>query len=180
MNLSSICQAAVSQGASDIHLKAGKAPAVRINGVIRPLDGTAVIPDEALTRMAWDIMSPIQRERFKTALDLDMGWELEGVGRFRINVFRQRHKMSMVLRIIPNEVRSIEELGLPEVIKEISTQPRGLILVTGTTGCGKSTTIQLLERFYDPQSGTVTLGGHDVRALNVAWLRAQIGLVGQS
>jgi twitching motility protein PilT len=141
MNLASICRSAIQQGASDVHLKAGRPPCLRINGVITPLAGATALADEALTRMAWDIMSPIQRERFKTTLDLDMGWELEGLGRFRVNVFMQRHKMGMVLRIIPEEVLSIADLGLPSVLKKIATEPRGLVLVTGTTGSGKSTTL---------------------------------------
>jgi len=141
MDLTSICRAAAQQGASDIHLKTGRSPAFRINGVIQAMSGASILSDENLTRMAWDIMSPGQRERFKKLLDLDMSWEIEGLGRFRVNVFRQRHKMGMVLRVIPDGVRSIDELELPEVVKEIATQPRGLVLVTGTTGSGKSTTL---------------------------------------
>jgi twitching motility protein PilT len=141
MDLTSICRAAAKQGASDIHLKADRAPAFRINGVIVTMEGGSPVSNEQLTRMAWDIMSASQRDRFKAALDLDMGLEVDGVGRFRVNVFRQRHKMGLVLRVIPTQVQSIDELGLPEVIKEIATQPRGLILVTGTTGSGKTTTL---------------------------------------
>jgi twitching motility protein PilT len=141
MELTSICRAAAQRGASDVHLKAGSPPAFRINGVIQAMDSGSALTDEQITRMAWDIMSPLQRDRFKRDLDLDMGWEVEGLGRFRVNVFRQRHLMGMVLRLIPDTVRSIDELGLPEIIKEIATQPRGLILVTGTTGSGKSTTL---------------------------------------
>jgi len=141
MDLTSICRTAAQQGASDIHLKAERPPAFRINGVIQPMSGGSTVTDEHITRMAWDIMTPLQRERFKRDLDLDMSWEIDGVGRFRVNVFRQRHHMGMVLRVIPGAVRSIDELGLPEIIKEIATQPRGLVLVTGTTGSGKSTTM---------------------------------------
>jgi twitching motility protein PilT len=141
MDLNSICRAAVKQGASDIHLKADRAPAFRINGVIVPMEGGAPVSNDQLTRMAWDIMSASQRDRFKAALDLDMGLEVDGIGRFRVNVFRQRHKMGLVLRVIPTHVQSIDDLGLPEIIKEIATQPRGLILVTGTTGSGKTTTL---------------------------------------
>jgi len=91
--------------------------------------------------MAWTIMAPAQREMFKTNLDLDLSWDVPGLCRFRVNVYRQRHTIGMVLRLIPNQVLSIDDLGLPEVIKEIANNPRGLILVTGTTGSGKSTTL---------------------------------------
>lgn len=144
MDLSTICQQASKRGASDIHLKSGCQPAIRVNGVIEPMTDAGVLTEEILTRQAWDIMNPTQRERFKKTLDLDMSWEVDGVGRFRVNVFRQRHRIGMVLRIIPESVQSIEELGLPPVLKKIALQPRGLVLVTGTTGSGKSTTLAAL------------------------------------
>ena len=144
MDLNTICQQAIKRGASDIHLKSGCQPAIRINGVIETMTDAGVLTEEILTRQAWDIMNPTQRERFKKTLDLDMGWEVEGTGRFRVNVFRQRHRIGMVLRIIPESVQSIEDLGLPPVLKKIALQPRGLVLVTGTTGSGKSTTLAAL------------------------------------
>lgn len=141
MNLIDFCRTAVESGASDLHLKAGKPPMVRIQGAIKPIAGTQPIPPERLAKMAWDIMSPAQREKFKANLDLDMSWHQDGVGRFRINVFRQRHSLGMVLRVIPPTVKTIRDLGLPEVITQIAKEPRGLVLVTGTTGSGKSTTL---------------------------------------
>ncbi len=141
MDLSEICRAAVRRGASDIHLKTGLRPMARINGDLGPLPATSLLRNEDVGKMAWGIMSATQRERFKKNLELDMSWQLQGIGRFRVNVFRQRQSIGMVLRAIPSEVKRLDDLGLPEVIKEISLLPRGLVLVTGTTGSGKSTTL---------------------------------------
>ncbi len=141
MDLKDICRAAIQRGASDIHLKAGQTPMLRVQGQIEPVPQTNRLPTERLTKMAWDIMSPMQRENFTERPDLDLSWHADGIGRFRINVFRQNRALGMVLRIIPDEVPTIDELQLPQVIKDIATMPRGLVIVTGTTGSGKSTTL---------------------------------------
>ena len=139
--LAEICRAAVRQGASDIHLKALSPPMVRIRGEVVPVQGAPRLPNEVLGAMAWGIMTPVQRDRFKTSSDLDMAWQVPNVGRFRVNVFRQRGSIGMVLRTIPTQVKTIDELHLPARLKELAAIPRGLILVTGTTGSGKSTTL---------------------------------------
>jgi len=141
MELTAFCKAAVAAGASDLHLKADMPPMVRVAGSMRPLGDMAPIPGERLAKLAWNIMTPAQREQFKAKLDLDMSWQVEDVGRFRVNVFRQRHALGMVLRVIPSHVQTIEELGLPKILEKIAREPRGLVLVTGTTGSGKSTTL---------------------------------------
>ena len=141
MTLTDICRAAVSAGASDIHIKAGNRPVMRVEGEMVPIPETTALVAERVGKMAWNIMAPAQRDRFKTELDLDMSWHLDGLGRFRVNVFRQQQSIAMVLRIIPNAVKSLDELRMPEVLKTIASQPRGLVLVTGITGSGKSTTL---------------------------------------
>jgi twitching motility protein PilT len=141
MNLPELCRAAVEAGASDLHLKAGQRPMVRVDGSMTPLSGMNALPAERVGKMAWNIMAPAQRETFKNELDLDMSWQLDGVGRFRVNVFRQQQSIGMVLRVIPTKVKTLDDLHLPAVLKEIAGQPRGLILVTGITGSGKSTTL---------------------------------------
>jgi twitching motility protein PilT len=141
MELKDLCRTALAQGASDLHLKAGTPPMLRIDGQMAPIDGANRLAADVLAKMAWDIMSPAQRERFKANLDLDLCWQLDGLGRFRINVFRQRHALGMVLRVIPDQVKTIADLQLPEVICQIAQEPRGLVLVTGITGSGKSTTL---------------------------------------
>lgn len=141
MDVAEICRAAVRKGASDIHLKVGLPPMVRVSGSLEHLTGSPRVTQEAMGKAAWSMMTPMQRERFKSQSDLDLAWQLDGVGRFRVNVFRQRQAIGMVLRAIPTEVKTIDELGLPEVLKEVARYPRGLVLVTGTTGSGKSTTL---------------------------------------
>ncbi|MEC9391283.1 MAG: type IV pilus twitching motility protein PilT [Myxococcota bacterium] len=141
MTLTDICRAAVSAGASDIHIKAGSRPIMRVDGEMVPIPETTALVSERVGKMAWNIMAPAQRDRFKTDLDLDMSWNLEGLGRFRVNVFRQRQSIAMVLRVIPSAVKSLDDLRMPEVLKTIAGQPRGLVLVTGITGSGKSTTL---------------------------------------
>jgi twitching motility protein PilT len=141
MTLTDLCRSAVSAGASDLHLKAGSRPMIRVDGKMAPLPGTNALAAEQVGKMAWNIMAPAQREKFKVELDLDMSWHIDGLGRFRINVFRQRHAIGMVLRVIPDKVKTLDELRMPAVLKEIAAQPRGLVLVTGITGSGKSTTL---------------------------------------
>jgi twitching motility protein PilT len=141
MELPEICRIAMRRGASDVHLKVGLPPMIRVHGKLMPIPSAAKLTKEAIGRMAWDCMSKVQRERFKENNDLDMAYEVQGLGRFRVNVFRQRRNVGMVLRTIPTEVKTLDELQMPPVLKKISLSQRGLILVTGTTGSGKSTTL---------------------------------------
>ncbi|MEM1022255.1 MAG: type IV pilus twitching motility protein PilT [Myxococcota bacterium] len=141
MELNDILAVAIQGGASDIHLKAGLPPMFRINGSLVPLkDGKRIAPEE-MQRMALSIMNNYQRERFKQFNELDLAYGVPGLGRFRVNVFQQRGTVGIVLRVIPFKVQSIDELGLPAVLKTIGLEERGLVLVTGTTGSGKSTTL---------------------------------------
>jgi twitching motility protein PilT len=141
MELNDILSIAVKGGASDIHLKAGLPPMFRINGQLVPLkDGQRISPEE-LSRMALSVMNNYQRERFKQFNELDLAYGVPGLGRFRVNVFQQRGTVGIVLRTIPFKVRGLDELRLPPVLKTIANEERGLILVTGTTGSGKSTTL---------------------------------------
>ena len=133
MDLAQICRLAVRAGASDVHMKVGLPPVFRVHGDLRPVNEFPVVTQEALGLTAWDIMNPIQRERFKTTNDCDLAWTVLGVGRFRVNVFRQQGKIGMVLRTIPSTVRSIEELSLPPVLRKLALLHRGMILVTGAT-----------------------------------------------
>ena len=142
--LQSICRAAHTAGASDIHFKAGSPPLQRVNGQLEVIPRMGTLDKEHCAKMAWDIMSKPQRERFKRSNDIDFSWSVPGLGRFRVNVFRQRQQIGMVLRAIPGTVQTIKELNLPAVLEKIAAEPRGLVLVTGTTGSGKSTTLAAL------------------------------------
>ncbi len=141
MDLAAICGVAVAAGASDIHLKVGLPPMMRLHGEIHPVPRQLAVNPDELGRALWDIMNPGQRERFKTSNECDLATTFPGLARFRVNVFRQQGKIGAVLRTIPTQVRSIDELNLPPVLKKLSGEGRGLILVTGATGSGKSTTL---------------------------------------
>jgi twitching motility protein PilT len=141
MELATLCKLAVKANASDIHLKVGLPPVVRIHGHIRQIAELPVLTQEDLGRAMWDIMNPAQRERFKTTNDCDLAHAIPGVGRFRVNVFRQQGKIGAVLRSIPTKVKTIDELGVPQVLKKVAQEGRGMVLVTGATGSGKSTTL---------------------------------------
>ncbi|MBK8011489.1 MAG: type IV pilus twitching motility protein PilT [Deltaproteobacteria bacterium] len=141
MDLNDILAVALRGNASDIHLKAGLPPMFRINGSLVPLkEGQRISPEET-SRMALSIMNNIQRERFKQLNELDLAYGVPGLGRFRVNVFQQRGTVGIVLRVIPFKVRSLDELNLPQILKTIAMEERGMVLVTGTTGSGKSTTL---------------------------------------
>jgi len=141
-DLNEILKVALGAGASDIHLKSGLPPMFRINGALVLMKtATRMSPDE-VQKMALGIMNQSQRDKFKEKNEIDLAYGVPGLGRFRVNVFQQRGSLGAVLRAIPFQVKTTEELQLPKVIEKIAdSEERGLILVTGTTGSGKSTTL---------------------------------------
>jgi twitching motility protein PilT len=141
MDINELLKKAHSQGASDIHLKVGSNPIVRINGRLSPLADENRLSQEDTLKIAFSVMSPGQREMFKKKNDIDLAYSVPGLGRFRCNVFIQRGTIGLVFRVIPMKIPTIEELFLPEILRKIAMEERGLILVTGTTGSGKSTTL---------------------------------------
>lgn len=141
MDLNQLCAAAMQMRASDIHLKVGRPPVFRIDGELATVPGHPAVTNEELGRALWEIMSEHQRARFKNTNDCDLAHSVPGVARFRCNVFRQQGKIGAVLRAIPSRVKTIDELELPPVLKKIAAEPRGMVLVTGSTGSGKSTTL---------------------------------------
>lgn len=141
METNELLKVAVSQGASDLHIKVGSTPILRVDGELMPMTSMPKLSQEDALKLAFSVMSPGQREIFKKKNDIDLAYSVPGLGRFRCNVFIQRGAVGMVFRVIPVKIPTIEELQLPEVLKKIAMEPRGLILVTGTTGSGKSTTL---------------------------------------
>lgn len=141
MDVNDLLKTAHSQGASDLHLKVGSYPILRINGELSPLSTETRLSQEDTLKIAFSVMSPGQREVFKKKNDIDLAYSVPGLGRFRCNIFIQRGTIGLVFRVIPMRIPTIEELLLPDVLKKLSMEPRGLILVTGTTGSGKSTTL---------------------------------------
>jgi twitching motility protein PilT len=155
VKIDDLLRAATHSGASDLHCKAGSQPFMRIGGELRPVAGTPRLTQEDTLDMAFSMMSNRQKQRFKEVSEADIAYGVSGLGRFRANVFQQRGTVGMVLRVIPDKVRSITELGLPPVVERISDEQRGLILVTGTTGSGKSTTLAAIIDYINS-----TRGGH--------------------
>jgi twitching motility protein PilT len=132
---------AMSFGASDLHLRAGSFPVIRVSGELRPISGVNRLAMEETLEMAFSMMSNRQKQHFKEAYEVDIGYSVSGLGRFRVNIFQQRGSVGIVARVIPDHIRTFSELGLPPVLTKIAEENRGLILVTGTTGSGKSTTL---------------------------------------
>jgi twitching motility protein PilT len=144
MHVNDLLKAAVEAGASDLHLKVGSYPMMRVRGTLVPATTERTLGHEDLVAMGAAVMSTSQREKFNDAQDIDLAYSVPGLGRFRVNVFQQRGTIGLVLRVIPMKIRTIDDLGLPAVLKKIGDEERGLVLVTGTTGSGKSTTLAAL------------------------------------
>src|SRR5206468_2978382 len=142
MNLYALLRHAVELGASDLHLKVGRPPAVRRDGDITPLDEPALTDDDLLGALREVTASAPQKfDQFQESGDLDLAYTAEGLPRFRVNAFRQRSAISFAFRVIPDDVPTFEKLGLPAGVRRLAEEHRGLILVTGATGSGKSTTL---------------------------------------
>jgi twitching motility protein PilT len=135
-----IIQAAVQRGASDLHIKAGDVFRARINGALVPLTKQRLTPEQTRAIALKLIPHERDRQRLDDIQDYDCSWGLPGVGRFRVNILRQRGSFMIVMRVIPFEIPSIEQLGLPPVVQDVAALERGMILVTGVTGSGKSST----------------------------------------
>jgi twitching motility protein PilT len=140
MNLDTILKRATELGASDIHLVTGHPPIARIHTVMTPLDYPVITPESAM-RMFEQMGNEDQKKHFAKIKDVDFSYEVPGLGRFRVNTHRQRQSVGITLRAIKENVPPMEMLGLPEVISRLTYLPRGLVLVTGDTGSGKSTTL---------------------------------------
>ncbi|HZO96731.1 MAG TPA: type IV pilus twitching motility protein PilT [Gaiellaceae bacterium] len=129
---------------SDLHLTAGSEPVVRVRGRLERLDGCEKLTPEAVRELVYRILSTEQQKILETRRSVDFAYSLPGVARFRVNVFFQRATIGAAFRMIPTQIKSLEELGLPDHLAELAAQPRGLVLVTGPTGSGKSTTLATL------------------------------------
>src|SRR5207247_4613061 len=144
MHVNDLLKIAVENGASDLHLKVGSFPMMRVRGVLQAANDAKKLDHEDVVAMSAAIMSTAQRQKFKETQEVDLAYSVPSLGRFRVNIFQQRVTVGLVLRVIPMTIRTIGELGLPHVMKTIALEERGLVLVTGTTGSGKSTTLAAL------------------------------------
>jgi twitching motility protein PilT len=139
-----LLEVVLERGASDLHITSGTPPTIRVHGSLQRLDQYPKLTPEELQRMIYSILAQKQRERLEQELELDVSYSLPGKARFRVNVYFQRDALGAAFRLIPFEIKSIEDLGLPMQIEEFARLPRGLVLVTGPTGSGKSTTLASL------------------------------------
>ncbi|MEW6349603.1 MAG: type IV pilus twitching motility protein PilT [Thermodesulfobacteriota bacterium] len=130
----------VERGASDLHITPGVPPMIRIRGELVPLDYPPLKPSET-RQLCYSVLTDAQKHRFEESLELDLSFGVRGLSRFRANVFMQRGALAGAFRLIPYQIKSFQELGLPSVVNDLCAKPRGLILVTGPTGSGKSTTL---------------------------------------
>jgi twitching motility protein PilT len=144
LHIDDLLRYAVSVGASDLHLTAGMPGSIRLHGAIRPIEGCPPLDNEMIRNMVFGILPASQRERFEEESELDTSHSIAGVGRFRVNVSLQRGTVAAALRPIPHEMPEFDTLGLPDAIKSFTDLRRGLVLVTGPTGSGKSTTLASL------------------------------------
>jgi twitching motility protein PilT len=141
MHINDLLKIAVERKASDLHLKVGAFPVIRIDGTLIPLADMRRLMQEDTIAMAFSIMSARQKEKFKNNFEIDIAYNVPNLGRFRCNIFQQRGTVGLVLRVIPAKILSIRDLLLPPVLEKICQEQRGLVLCTGTTGSGKSTTL---------------------------------------
>src|SRR5262245_47161660 len=140
LNIRSMLQHVISLGASDLPIKPGVQPLARVHGLLTPIEFPAPSPRE-LEEVAQQVLTPVQRDVFESTREVDFAFGVSGLARFRANFFVQRGSISMVFRHVPTDIPALEELGLPRIVETIVERPRGLMLVTGTVGSGKSTTL---------------------------------------
>jgi twitching motility protein PilT len=141
ITLSELLKKLAEFGGSDLHLTTNTPPQIRVDGHLRPLEGYKVLTSADTKQLAYSVLTDAQKHRFEENLELDFSFGVKGLSRFRANIFNQRGAVGAVFRAIPYEIKPFEALGLPPVVKQLCDKPRGLILVTGPTGSGKSTTL---------------------------------------
>jgi twitching motility protein PilT len=143
-NLADFLEAVMFGKGSDLHLTSGLPPMIRVHGELQPIKGYRVLHPQDLQEIVYSFLTQKQREVFEEKLELDVSYSLPGKARFRVNIFKQRDALGTVMRLIPFEIKSLDELGLPPAVREFANLRRGLVLVTGITGSGKSTTLASL------------------------------------
>ena len=149
MNIENLLKRMADLDASDLHLKAGRKPFFRIKTVLKELSDEEILSPEEIERYAFSIMSDKQRTLFLEKMEMDLATEKPDIGRFRVNIFRQRGNIGIVMRRIKSVIPTFEELGLPQVLAKISDFSTGLVLVAGPTGCGKSTTLAAMTEYIN-------------------------------
>ena len=144
INIDDILKAAIRVGASDIHIGTGRHPILRVEGKLMPVKNAPKLTADDVKSMAYSMMNPAQREKFEDLFEMDLAYSISGLSRFRVNIFQQRGSLSIAIRSIPFNILNFQSLHLPPVMEKIASEERGLVIVTGTTGSGKSTTLAAL------------------------------------
>jgi twitching motility protein PilT len=140
-SIDDLLEQVVARGASDLHVAVGSEPVIRVNGALQRLEEFQRLTPEDTQRMLYRILSTEAQKHFEIKRQIDISYSIPGLARFRVNVYFQRESLGAAFRLIPAELKTMEQLGLPPVLREFTTKPRGLVLVTGPTGSGKSTTL---------------------------------------
>lgn len=149
MSIPDMLREAAMKGSSDMHITVGVPPMVRINGSVVALGGYPVITQEMSKELVYSIVNDARKETLEKEGDVDFSFVLEGIGRFRVNAFKQRSSYCLAIRLLINRIPTMDQLGLPQPLKDLASRPRGLILVTGPTGSGKSTTLAAMIDFVN-------------------------------
>src|SRR5256885_577217 len=140
-NMADLLQIMVDRGASDLHITSGTYPQIRVNGRLTPLTQFEVLAPQDTQRLSYSVLNEAQKQKFEEDNELDLSFGIQGLARFRCNVYRQRGAVGSAIRVIPYKIRTFDELSLPQIVQQLADRPKGLILVTGPTGSGKSTTL---------------------------------------
>jgi twitching motility protein PilT len=141
VNMADLLQILVDRNGSDLHLTSGTPPQIRVAGRLVPLTQFEVLTPQDTQRLGYSVLNEAQKQKFEEESELDLSFGIQGLARFRCNVYRQRGAVGAAVRVIPYKIRSFDELGLPKVVEQLAERPKGLVLVTGPTGSGKSTTL---------------------------------------
>ena len=149
VSINDLLKISIDRKASDLHLKVGNHPIIRVDGHLVPVEEQPKLSQEDAIQVAFSIMSNPQKEKFKQRSEIDLAYSAPGMGRFRVNVFQQRGTIGLVFRVVPTKILTIDELNLPPVLEKLAMEQRGLILVTGTTGSGKTTALASIIDFIN-------------------------------
>ena len=151
MHIDDLLREVVEANGSDLHLTAGIKPTMRVWGKLRPMEHYEVLTPEDTFQLGYSMLNTFQKQKFEKFWELDLSYGVPGLGRFRVNIYRQRGAVGIAARVIPMTIPSIEQLNLPPILKELTRKPRGLVLVTGPTGHGKSTTLAAMIDFINSE-----------------------------
>src|SRR3989344_3737026 len=144
LKIETLLEEVVKRTASDLHLQVGQPPTLRIDGRLTPVQGPVPLTEEMVENMVFSLLDEEQKQILLRDKEFDFSFAFGNLGRFRVNAFHERGNLAAAMRLIPNEIRTVEQLGLPKILNKFTEYPRGLVLVTGPTGSGKSTTLAAL------------------------------------